>query len=350
MKPLSQTDCRALYSTLEKIYSITSLEAFPSRVLSATRQLFPCDIACYNEIILPNTVANWITDPVNALGPILKEMFLRNYTEHPALAYYAQTGDGRSCRISDFISSSQFHNLTLYNEYFRQSNIEYQMLAGLMLSPNQMVGIVLDRDCTNFTEEERLNLDLLRPHLIQAYRNLQALDLMKRVVEGRGEKIVIVSRSGQVRLASDDVWRILVSYFNMPSSQNSLPEILNSWVIHERSRFSDEFDIPFPSIPLVVRKGYQKLIIHFLWGGKTVDQDLLLLVEVKEELTSGLSDESGLTGREAEILAWLSQGKTNIEIGQILSISPRTVKKHLEHIYHKLHVHRRTAAVARSLP
>lgn len=77
MKPLSQTDCIALNSALEKIYSITSLEAFPSRVLSATRQLFPCDIACYNEIILPNTVANWVTDPADALGPVVKEMFLR---------------------------------------------------------------------------------------------------------------------------------------------------------------------------------------------------------------------------------------------------------------------------------
>ena len=41
---------------------------------------------------------------------------------------------------------------------------------------------------------------------------------------------------------------------------------------------------------------------------------------------------------------------TNAEIGVALSISPLTVKKHLEHIYTKMQVRRRGAAVARSLP
>lgn len=52
----------------------------------------------------------------------------------------------------------------------------------------------------------------------------------------------------------------------------------------------------------------------------------------------------GLTRREAEVLAWVAQGKTNAEIGMILGTSPRTVEKHLEHIYQKLGVETRTAA------
>jgi DNA-binding response OmpR family regulator/DNA-binding CsgD family transcriptional regulator len=53
-----------------------------------------------------------------------------------------------------------------------------------------------------------------------------------------------------------------------------------------------------------------------------------------------------LTEREAEVLFWLSRGKTNIEMGQILSMSPRTVNKHLEPIYRKLSVENRTTAVS----
>lgn len=54
----------------------------------------------------------------------------------------------------------------------------------------------------------------------------------------------------------------------------------------------------------------------------------------------------GLTRREAEVLAWVAQGKTNAEIGIILSTSPRTVEKHLERIFKKLGVETRTAAAA----
>lgn len=51
-----------------------------------------------------------------------------------------------------------------------------------------------------------------------------------------------------------------------------------------------------------------------------------------------------LTKREAEVLGWVAQGKTNWEVGKILGASPRTVQKHLEHIFEKLGVETRTAA------
>ncbi len=53
-----------------------------------------------------------------------------------------------------------------------------------------------------------------------------------------------------------------------------------------------------------------------------------------------------LTQREAETLYWVTLGKTNREIGEILEISPRTVNKHLEHVFEKLGVETRTAAAS----
>jgi DNA-binding CsgD family transcriptional regulator len=58
------------------------------------------------------------------------------------------------------------------------------------------------------------------------------------------------------------------------------------------------------------------------------------------------SSELGLTTRKGEVLSWLSKGKTNRDIAQILGLSPRTVDKHLEQIYAKLGVENRTAAAA----
>jgi DNA-binding response OmpR family regulator/DNA-binding CsgD family transcriptional regulator len=53
-----------------------------------------------------------------------------------------------------------------------------------------------------------------------------------------------------------------------------------------------------------------------------------------------------LTSREAEVLLWISRGKSNRDIGEILNISPRTVNKHLEQIFVKLGVENRAAAAA----
>ena len=64
---------------------------------------------------------------------------------------------------------------------------------------------------------------------------------------------------------------------------------------------------------------------------------------------SSLIEERGLTPREVEVLEWVARGKTNNEIGLILDISPRTASKHLEHIYTKLGVESRTAAVVQFL-
>jgi DNA-binding NarL/FixJ family response regulator len=57
-----------------------------------------------------------------------------------------------------------------------------------------------------------------------------------------------------------------------------------------------------------------------------------------------IEDRLGLTHREAEVLLWISQGKSNRDIGDILGVSPRTVNKHLEQIFVKLGVENRTSA------
>lgn len=57
----------------------------------------------------------------------------------------------------------------------------------------------------------------------------------------------------------------------------------------------------------------------------------------------------GLTLREAEVLLWISRGKANRDIGEIMQISPRTVNKHLEQVFVKLGVENRASAAARAV-
>jgi len=59
--------------------------------------------------------------------------------------------------------------------------------------------------------------------------------------------------------------------------------------------------------------------------------------------------ERPVSRREMEILHWVREGKSNIEVGQILGISGLTVKNHLQRIYKTLGVRNRTQAVARGI-
>lgn len=57
-----------------------------------------------------------------------------------------------------------------------------------------------------------------------------------------------------------------------------------------------------------------------------------------------LAQRFDLTAREAEVLVWLTQGKTNKDIADILNLSARTVNKHLEQVFQKMGVDNRTSA------
>src|SRR5713226_7473290 len=88
--------------------------------------------------------------------------------------------------------------------------------------------------------------------------------------------------------------------------------------------------------------------LRLQYTGKLGPNEFLLRLakDTSGDMPAEFSSELGLTTREGEVLSWLSKGKTNRDIAQILGLSPRTVDKHLEQIYSKLGVENRTAAAA----
>jgi DNA-binding NarL/FixJ family response regulator len=85
--------------------------------------------------------------------------------------------------------------------------------------------------------------------------------------------------------------------------------------------------------------------------GRPLPGEYLMRFVLNEEVAArqALQAAFDLTDRETQVLFWLSRGKTNQEIAQILEVSPRTVNKHLEPVFRKLGVENRTAAVATAL-
>ena len=109
-----------------------------------------------------------------------------------------------------------------------------------------------------------------------------------------------------------------------------------------------------PLLAQIVAEKREKSVIHDTPGGSLFASFIgeagpdEFLIRFSDSSLSGdegiLRKRFDLTAREAEVLLWIAQGKSNRDIGAILACSPRTVNKHLEQIYQKLQVENRTAA------
>ena len=99
--------------------------------------------------------------------------------------------------------------------------------------------------------------------------------------------------------------------------------------------------VDYVTKPIVIEEMLARIRVHL-----TNARLLRLATETSSGRKHELRKDFGLTSREAEVLSWLSKGKTNRDIAQILGLSPRTIDKHLEQIYAKLGVENRTAAAA----
>jgi DNA-binding CsgD family transcriptional regulator len=149
--------------------------------------------------------------------------------------------------------------------------------------------------------------------------------------------VVVIGQNGRVRFAMPREQRLLAKYVAMPESDRVPPDL-------ERRlrRLAEAGGLGHgQDQPLVIQGSERCLMIHGLLRC-TGDESILLLVEEKTVIESLKS--SGLTPREAEVVSWLTEGRTNREIGTILGISARTVQVHLNRIYRKLGVETRTAA------
>jgi DNA-binding CsgD family transcriptional regulator len=106
---------------------------------------------------------------------------------------------------------------------------------------------------------------------------------------------------------------------------------------------------------VVAYRGFPELVVSLLQDRDAHDDLSRVLLRVGDDSIVTSSERSdaersvqSLSRREKEVLALLAQGMSNAEIGHALFISPVTVKVHVRHIFEKLGVRTRAAAVLRA--
>ncbi len=154
-----------------------------------------------------------------------------------------------------------------------------------------------------------------------------------------GRFLLAASRSGQVLWCTPQAARLIGSDHSVPHP--TLPGDALAWLLSCADTPGRGPDATFAFGP-----GKSSTMLRVSYVGQVGPDELLLRLAPGRSDEAALRDMLGLTFREAEVLLWLSRGKSNRDIAEILGLSPRTVNKHLEQMFLKLDVDNRASATA----
>jgi DNA-binding CsgD family transcriptional regulator len=335
MPALTGGDAQRVLQFVAEAESLGGDEPFTGELLTELGKLVQADCVTYNEldrvrkrsllyVARPGDEDSGDLDDSDADMALFWDFVIE---AHPVCLRHQQ-GDTRALKLSDFLSLRQLHRTRLYDVWFRPWEIEHELNVPIPSPLWHTKTFLFDRrGSRDFTERDRLVLELLQPHLARLWHAARMRRLVRATLaeldredESGPRGVVLLNLTGDVEFASPPARRILGDFFGGESGVQ-LPAELAAW----RESGSEL---------LVRRRGVLKLTVER-------SEDALVLNERQVE--------PDLTAREREVLAWVARGKTNAEIAQLLWLSPSTVRKHLENVYAKLGVSTRTAAVARFL-
>jgi DNA-binding NarL/FixJ family response regulator len=177
----------------------------------------------------------------------------------------------------------------------------------------------------------------VQSHLLNARQMRQA----RSALDAFGQATIAVHpATGRITWQTPLARQLLDSYFDGEHEQ--APQSVLDWIGSSATQHRN--DPGAPQIPLNIIQASRRL--SFALHDRTADGEWLLVLREENDAAQieALISHFTLTRREAEVLYWVIKGKTSPDIGEILGSSPRTVNKHLEHIYEKLGVENRTAA------
>jgi DNA-binding CsgD family transcriptional regulator len=340
MARLNNSELRTFSNTLLELYSPGPQGAFPGRVFAAIERHLSCDHCCYHEFS-EQTLVRVVHNPDLRLDT---NVFNHYVHQHPGLAAVITEQIRSPVKISDFKTLSQWQRTDLYNQFFRSEGLNYQ-LGYLDLNEGVRIGLALNRKGRDFSEEERALLDLMVPHLVQAFHTSQHFSRLSEIAEAGGQAWLVVDLTGHIFFESGKAVRWLVEYFGF---NGALPAQIRDWLKRRASGLKNTNGLALTLRDYSIRRGTKRLIIRSMSPVLAMEQKLVLS-ESDDELDPRPLQILGITKREAEVLLWISQGKRNSEIAEILGTGSRTIGKHLERIFVKLGVETRTAAANMAL-
>jgi len=337
---LSANDVRKVLDFVGEAHGAGDLDELRAFLPVGLSELIRTDYASYNEVGSDGVVYATVTYPEIDDPQALAE-WARYAHQNPLVMQFARTRDGRAYRFSDVADQRELDRLELFSEFYRSLGVRHQIAFTLPSPPELTFGLALSRGGRDYSDRDRDVLNLTRPHLIQAYRNVQAreraaglIEALRRGVDAGGEAIAIVD-AGELSFVSQAA-RSFLLVLGWADGESPPRELLEPG---PTGRLWD---------PLLLHNDGENTIVRRLPSGSR-DSFVVVFERPRTELTELALRSLGLSPRESEVLRLLARGQTTGVIATQMQISPRTVHKHTERIHAKLGTHDRAQAIATAL-
>jgi DNA-binding CsgD family transcriptional regulator len=344
---LEEGDIDRLLEAVGQLTQPGSMRDLRFRCVAALASLVAADHVAWGEIDREDGHIKALMWPEPPDWPALEAAFAANLGDHPVIARYLESGDGRAAAISDFVEPGEFRATGLYREFFQPIGSEDQLCL-ILPCPPLLVGIGLDRSQPGFSRREREIVDRLAVPLANAYAATTSYERLQRVflvtarqnVETEGEGLVLVDRFARLEYASPNALDILRRSFHQ-NNRDGLPIVLEQWI---KDGWNTHRNPRGPEWPIAIEQGRDRLVVEQTPGPDGLGACLTIREKRQTVAAQPVHVSLGLSSREGQILALVAAGMTNDGIARALRISPRTVAKHLERILLKLPAPNRTAA------
>lgn len=322
MASFSHKEVLNFNQAVRHVRAVRSAEGFSDHLLRALRSIISGDICVVDWNGRKGLEVKTAYDPIGSIPKEVNEAVHRYLHENPL---YGRRHH-EACSISDCLNVSQWERTALYQEAYRKMGQRDGLAIDLDFADGRRLSLNITRSKRGFTQGERLALTLLRHHVEDVYFSLKAIERSRVEWIGVNNDGVIFANREQ---AQGLFARLNLRY---APSATRLPSPLCDW-------FRDCFRQWYAGrIPQRSTYDFGHTLVRFAPSEISSDEGFLLF----EPRAGTLGPE--LSMREREVLAWLTEGKTNAEIATLLDISQGTVKRHLENLYAKIGVENRHAA------
>lgn len=347
MNRLNNKDLLALISAIGDLNADFDPRTLPGRALSSVAKVVDADSVTFTGIKYNGELSGLIWDNSDSLSPGEVEIFGHYIHEQPLFSAYLVERRTDTLKITDLVSPAEFERTGIYNEFYRRVGVKNQLVSPLPISTDSFVTCSINTAKPDFSERDKTIMNFIAPHLIAAIRNAFAYERLSTALDTAECGVVAIDSNGKTAFVSEFARQLFDKYFaSEKRAGSSLPETLWNWLNQSKSEAkTTEFEVPLPPFKIANEKG--ELTVRRTYNRMSRERTLLL--EEKRFASSKMFEPLQMTKREAEILFWITQGKTDGAIAEICGISPRTVHKHVENIYTKLGVETRTAAMLKAL-
>jgi DNA-binding CsgD family transcriptional regulator len=327
--PVGRNDLTALLGFLEDAGSAAGTEPFTPHLIDGLTEVVGCEYARYKEIDFARRVEIAhvpCSAELDAFGGDPVEMTDADWSAVPSDPCYRATfSEPAGIFIASDLaarSAASSGASERWQAEFDRWNLRDRMWIQIDGPP--WAGIVFDACDRSFGDRDRELARVLQPHLGEIWQNASVRRRLGAALSAleheQSTGVVLLDGAGRVEYASGSAQRIL----------------------------TDHFDTPLRALPdgIADRRGDVDGRLLLAAGDPTI------VVEASEDGSALLLSErpagvAALTARERDVMRCVEDGLSNTEIARKLWIQPTTVRKHLEHVFDKLGVRSRTAALSK---